>query len=362
MIQRHKLRVLLYPPFYATLAWISYLRYDYSTTILFFATLFEAFAVYNLYACLQAYLHPFREEAQGIKEPFSTKVFSMIKVDLKSKWGMHYRIITDILVFQYPIWSIIDAFISIFTELKGYYCESQFNVHGAYLWLTIVNFLSLSTILSALFTYLAVFHREWNKGQIHAHGMFWCVKGPIMVMFYAGNILLAILKSVGVIKGTDGSHSSDGLAWPAEEVQAGIYVIIVCTVMCAASFAMIKFYNIDDVSTSLMHSDTKHDTGTTTPSKLTPWWAFVDAYLYYLPEFIRNVFCCGVDSFRLARKRIELVARRKQAGGPDRNTTQYSPSPNTSRSQSEDVYYPLQSAPQPQATSDRYELEELSLR
>jgi hypothetical protein len=73
-IQRHKLRVILFPPVFATLAWFAYLRYDYSTTIMFFAECFEAFAVYNLYTCLQAYLQPFREEAAGIKEPKDTKI------------------------------------------------------------------------------------------------------------------------------------------------------------------------------------------------------------------------------------------------------------------------------------------------
>lgn len=81
-IQRHKVRVVAYPPAYAILAWLSYLKYDYETVILFFARLFESFAVYNLYMCLTSYLLPYRERNQGTKETIETKVFGLFKIKL----------------------------------------------------------------------------------------------------------------------------------------------------------------------------------------------------------------------------------------------------------------------------------------
>lgn len=74
-IQRHKVRVIAYPAAYAILAWLSYYKYEYETVILFFARLFESFAVYNLYMCLQSYLQPYRDKYEGVKMPISTKVF-----------------------------------------------------------------------------------------------------------------------------------------------------------------------------------------------------------------------------------------------------------------------------------------------
>ncbi|KAI9491824.1 organic solute transporter Ostalpha-domain-containing protein [Zychaea mexicana] len=300
-IQRHKLRVLLYPPVYATLSWISYLRYDYSTTIMFFATLFEALAIYNLYTCLEAYLQPFRDEAGETKEPVHTKVFGLFNVNLKSKFGFHFRTITTIMVLQYPLWAIIDALISIVSSVKGYYCAESYSFQGAYVYLTIINFILLSVILSALFTYLAVFHEEWKRGQISAHGMFWCVKGPVMAIFYFGDILLSILETCNVIKGTDGSQSSDGLAWPAAAVKNGLDVIIICVVMVVASFLMNKYFG---PQREIMKSGNNQ--------RVTGWKAFLDAYISYIPEFVRNILCCGIDSYRLARKRAELRKRKKQ--------------------------------------------------
>ncbi|KAI8071513.1 organic solute transporter Ostalpha-domain-containing protein [Gongronella butleri] len=303
-IQRHKVRVLLYPPFYSTLAWISYLRYDYATTIMFFAALFEAFAVYNLYALLQAYLHPFREEAEGVKEEARPTVIPFVKVHVKSRWGMHYRIITDILVLQYPIWAILDAFISIFAELKGHYCESSYSFKGAHVYLVIINFVCLSLIISALFTYIAVFKEEWKRAKVSAHGLFWCVKGPIMFNFYIGTLLLSGLAYCGVIHGTDGSNSSDGLAWSTAAVQNGLLVIIICVVMTVAMGLMTKYYNESDSIRRFEENDTTMNNGPF--KKLSAWDAFMDAYVMYIPEFIRNVVFCGRNSRALHKKRQRL--------------------------------------------------------
>ncbi|KAG0829431.1 hypothetical protein G6F18_008613 [Rhizopus arrhizus] len=226
------------------------------------------------------------------------------KLHLNSKWGMHYRIITDILVLQYPMWSLIDAFMSIFAELKGRYCEGVFSFKGAYVYLTIIDFVSLSIILTALFTYLDVFNEEWKKGLIRAHGMFWCVKGPIMVIFYLGDILLTLFTTTGVIKGTDGTHGS--IAWPADAVKNGLYVIIICFVMLVASGMMAKYFNPEDnIETALRTGQKK---------KMNAFGAFAHAYLAYIPEFLYKTLCCGVDSYRLLRKRRELRKRRAREG------------------------------------------------
>ncbi|CAO3695938.1 unnamed protein product [Rhizopus stolonifer] len=281
-IQRHKLRVILFPPVYATLSWFAYLRYDYATTINFFATCFEAFAVYNLYTCLQAYLQPFRDENEEIQ--------------MGNALQNHYKF----LVLQYPVWSLIDAFMSIFAELKGRYCDGVYSFKGAYVYLTIIDFISLSIILTALFTYLDVFHSEWQRGKIRAHGMFWCVKGPIMVIFYFGEILLTILTTVGVIKGTDGSHGS--IAWSADAVKNGLYVIIVCVCMMVVSCMMAKFFSPADNIEAAMASGEKKQKGM--------FGAFIDGYVAYIPEFLYKMICCGVDSVKLAKKRKALKKRK----------------------------------------------------
>ncbi|CAO3594255.1 unnamed protein product [Absidia cylindrospora] len=320
-IQRHKVRVLLYPPFYATLAWVSYLRYDYSTTIMFFAALVEAFAVTNLYLCLQAYLQPYRDEYEGVKEEARPTVMPYIKVHVPSRWGMHYRIITDILVYQFPLWSVLDAFISIFAELKGHYCADSFSFSGAHVYLTIINFVSLSIIISALFTYLAVYKQEWKRAQAREHGKFWAIKGPIMVNFYIGTLLLGGLSYAGVIHGTDGTQSSDGLAWSSEAVENGLEVIIECVVMTVSMGLMTVYFNPNDSierglnsqAALIAHGEFYYNDNDIGGShqKLSFGAAFYDAYINYIPEFFLNVFHCGKDSSELAKKRARMRREKK---------------------------------------------------
>jgi hypothetical protein len=195
--------------------------------------------------------------------------------------------------------SLMDSFISIFAELKGRYCEGAYSFKGAYVYLTIINFVSLSVILTALFTYLDVYHREWLRGKVKAHGMFWCVKGPIMVNFYFGDILLSILTTTGVITGS----TSGSIEWPADAVKNGIDVIIICAVMMVDSFLMFRFFGpADNIQSAGKNGQV---------NKMTAWKAFVDGYLAYIPEFIHATLCCGVDSYRLAKKRRALKKKKK---------------------------------------------------
>jgi hypothetical protein len=203
---------------------------------------------------------------------------------------------------------MVDAFISIFAELKGRYCAEVYSVKGAYLWLTVINFASLSIILTALFTYLAVFGPEYKRGHIPAHGMFWCVKGPIMIIFYVGEILLSLLVTFHVIKGTDGSASHDGTAWTAQAVRFGIYVLLVCFVMTIVSVLMLKYFGIKSTQHRIMDDTIYLDRA----NKMSVWQAIVDSLLKFIPELFGNILCCGVDSFRLARKRVEMRGRQQR--------------------------------------------------
>lgn len=190
---------------------------------------------------------------------------------------------------------------SIFAELKGRYCEGVYSFKGAYVYLTIINFISLSIILTALFTYLDVFHREWIRGKVKAHGMFWCVKGPIMINFYFGEILLSILATEGIIKGTDGTNGS--IAWSVDAVKNGISVIIICIVMMIDSFMMLRFFGpADNIQSAARTGQVK---------KMSAWGAFVDGYLAYIPEFIHTILCCGFDSYKLMKKRKALRKKKK---------------------------------------------------
>lgn len=211
---------------------------------------------------------------------------------------------------------------SIFAEIKGRYCEGSYSFKGAYVYLTIVNFVSLSVILTALFTYLDVFKKEFKSGKIPSHGMFWCVKGPIMIIFYFGDILLTILTTCHVIKGTSGiinpvDNTYLSVPWTADAVKNGIYVIVICVTMFVDCFLMLRYFGPkDDIKRALEKDEKAH--------KKSYLGAITDAYLAYIPQFLYMCFNCFIDSCRLCRKRRQMK-KRKQSEIPVSETNYYPP-------------------------------------
>lgn len=150
----------------------------------------------------------------------------------------------------------------------------------------------------ALFTYLSVFDNEWKDGNIRAHGMFWCVKAPIMVIFYFGDILLAVLSYFNVIKDKLPSSPS-GTLWHAAAIKNGYYVLIICVCMCVVSMLMQVYFGLDEKEYQ------------TEVPEYTYFGALSDSFLAYIPQFLKNVFMCGGDTVVLAKKRIKLRKDRR---------------------------------------------------
>jgi hypothetical protein len=194
--------------------------------------------------------------------------------------------------------NIISSLVSIFAQIKGVYCDGQLSPQGAYVYLATIQFISLSIILMALFTYLSVYNNEWKEGGIRAHGMFWCVKGPIMVIFYFGDILLATLKYFGVIKDQPPT-TPGGLFWTAAAIKNGYYVLIICICMAAVAMLMQHYFGLDAIEEQTEVPDHRY------------FEAFADSFLAYIPQFVKNVFNCGGDTVVLAKKRIKLRKERR---------------------------------------------------
>jgi hypothetical protein len=197
--------------------------------------------------------------------------------------------------------TVIKSLIAIFTSLEGRYCSGGYSFAGSYVYLIIINFFSLSAILTALFTYLDVFHHEFTELQVPAHGLFWCVKGPIMANFYIGEVLVTLLATVGVIHGTSGNPETGAIAWPTEAVENGIEVIIYCVVMTVSAFMMLRYFGNNDP-----------DFDTNAP-KLTVKQALFDAYVSYIPEFVSRVSGCCTDAKGLRKKRRDLKLLKKNS-------------------------------------------------
>ncbi|CAO3637926.1 unnamed protein product [Cunninghamella blakesleeana] len=329
-IQQHKLRILLYPPFYALLTWISYLQLNYAVIFLFIATFFEAFSVFNLYTCLFDYLQPLRDQMKGTKISSHVKVLGCFNLRLNSKWGMHFRIIIGILVLQYPIWTILNAIITLILQIQGYNCESSPKNHGAHFYLTIIELISLITVILSLLTYMRVFADEFKQENVPFRGMFWTIKLPIFIVFFVSTVVLSILESAKMIRPI---YSDDGsLLWSANQIKFGIKTFICCFAMFLGSIMMNLYFNLDPINTTIISSSS-----TTTlieisgpdnnnnnneeemmhlkTKKLSPGKAIMDAYFFYIPQFFYHIYQSAIDVCHLIRKRNELRRRKINAPG-----------------------------------------------
>jgi hypothetical protein len=149
----------------------------------------------------------------------------------------------------------------------------------------------------ALFTYLSVFNDEWKEGGIPAHQQFWCVKAPIMIVFYFGDVLLTALVHFKVI--TDRPAENGGTHWTAEAIKNGYYVLLVCTCMLVVSILMQVYFGVNDKE--YLVDEAEHNY----------FEAFTDSFLAYIPQFLKSLFYCGGDTVTLAKKRIKLKKDRR---------------------------------------------------
>lgn len=158
---------------------------------------------------------------------------------------------------------------------------------GFHVYSVILNFFSLTIILTALFTYLFAYDSEWKQAQVPAHAMFWSVKGPIMAIFWMNDVILSMLQSLNVIKGT--------LYWSAANVKNGYAACFVCVVMLIDIIVMQRYYGPPPREEGNQASG--------------PLDAFADALLFFLPEFLQRLLFCGRDSYVLVQKRKSMKLR-----------------------------------------------------
>jgi hypothetical protein len=120
-----------------------------------------------------------------------------------------------------------------------------------------------------------------------------------MVIFYFGDILLAILQYFGLIK-DKAPNTPSGTYWPAAAIKNGYYVLIICICMTVVSILMQIYFGLDEKEYIVQD-----------PADLNYFEALSDGFLAYIPQFIKNVFNCGGDTVVLAKKRIKLRKERR---------------------------------------------------
>eukprot|EP01084_Bolivina_argentea_P260193 439319_1 len=162
-----------------------------------------------------------------IKYPFPvSKIWREYKLPLDGreflKWAKFWTL-------QYCVVKPSCAFLSVFLYLLGLYEEGSFDPRQGWIWLTVIESISVSLAFYSLVTFYMVLYEPLQPFE--PLSKFLCIKGVLFVSFWQ-SLVLAILSYYGVF------HARGG--WTSKNVSVGIQDMLLCVEMTVLS--LVHFY------------------------------------------------------------------------------------------------------------------------
>ncbi|KAF8961776.1 hypothetical protein BGZ46_001296 [Entomortierella lignicola] len=247
--QRHIMRIVLMIPVYAIISFLSFRFYRESIYYETIRDCYEAFVIYSFFILLLTYLGD-DDEAQRSKitGPDKRKLLYPLNCFYYNPLNENFLHYMKYGILQYTAIKPLCTFAAVVLEYYGLYCETVYDFHFGMVYLTIIDFISVSVALYCL----VLFYQTINT-EIQDHSpflKFMCVK---MVVFfcYWQTCLLSLFGAIGLLKPDDG--------WTVINVELGISSILICAEMVV--FAILHVYSfsyrpyvIPGVTTSVIKS------------------------------------------------------------------------------------------------------------
>ncbi|KAI7820123.1 organic solute transporter Ostalpha-domain-containing protein [Gamsiella multidivaricata] len=229
--QRHIMRIVLMIPIYAI---ISFLSFRFYKEAIYYETIrdcYEAFVIYSFFILLLTYLGE-DNEAQRSKITGSDRRRLLYPLNCfyynpLNENFLHYM---KYGILQYVAVKPLCTLAAVVLEYYGLYCETTYDFHFGMVYITIINFISVSIALYCLVLFYQTINVEIQEYSPFLK--FMCVK---MVVFfcYWQTCLLSLLGALGVFKPEDG--------WSVINVELGISSILICAEMVV--FAILHVYS-----------------------------------------------------------------------------------------------------------------------
>ncbi|KAF8929365.1 organic solute transporter Ostalpha-domain-containing protein [Dissophora ornata] len=229
--QRHIMRIVLMIPIYAV---ISFLSFRFYKEAIYYETIrdcYEAFVIYSFFILLLTYLGD-DNQAQRSKITGSDrrKLLYPLNCFYYNPMNENFLYYMKYGILQYVAIKPLCTLAAVVLQYFGLYCDTAYDFHFGMVYITIVNFISVSVALYCL----VLFYQTINvEIQEHSPFMkFMCVK---MVVFfcYWQSCLLSLLGALGVFKPDDG--------WTMLNVELGISSVLICAEMVV--FATLHVYS-----------------------------------------------------------------------------------------------------------------------
>ncbi|KAF9996144.1 hypothetical protein BGZ80_003450, partial [Entomortierella chlamydospora] len=247
--QRHIMRIVLMIPVYAVISFLSFRFYKES---IYFETIrdcYEAFVIYSFFILLLTYLGEDNETQRSkITGSDRRKLLYPLNCFYYNPLNENFLHYMKYGILQYVAIKPLCTFAAVVLQYYGLYCETVYDFHFGMVYITIIDFISVSVALYCLVLFYQTINMEIQDRSPLLK--FMCVK---MVVFfcYWQTCLLSLLGALGVFKPEDG--------WTIINVELGISSILICVEMVVFSILHVysfsyRPYVIPGVTTSAFKS------------------------------------------------------------------------------------------------------------
>ncbi|EGC30239.1 hypothetical protein DICPUDRAFT_50859 [Dictyostelium purpureum] len=242
-LQKYIVRILLMVPIYAIDSWLSLRFVKYSLYFDVVRDTYEAYILYCFFSLIVTYtnkqeggLLEVLHSKEPMTHPFPLQFLPRIKL------GRSFLTNCKRFVLQFVFVKPVIAIISLVLETQGKYGEGEFTPLKGYVWLTVVENISVGLSLY----YLVLFYKatEEELKPFKPLGKFLCIKSIIFFAFWQG-VAISFLVYFGVISAVQN--------WSVESISSALQDFITCIEMVILAvchhffFSYQEFRNPDKV-------------------------------------------------------------------------------------------------------------------
>ncbi|XP_046451754.1 transmembrane protein 184B-like [Daphnia pulex] len=234
--QRWIVRILFIVPIYALTSWFSLLFFHKNSYYVYFDTFrdcYEAFVIYNFLSLCYEYLGGegnIMSEIRG--KPIRSSWFYCTCCLSGRQYSIEFLRFCKQATLQFCAVKPCMAFVTVILQSQGLYSDGDWSPQSGYLYITIINNVSITLALYALFLFFFA-----TKDLLSPYDpvlKFAIIKSIIFLCFWQG-VLLAVLETLEIIAPI---YGSDNTITNAGTVSAGYQNFLVCIEMGFAAVAL----------------------------------------------------------------------------------------------------------------------------
>ncbi|GAM28301.1 hypothetical protein SAMD00019534_114770, partial [Acytostelium subglobosum LB1] len=197
-LQKYIIRILIMVPIYATDSWLSLRFINLSLYFDLVRDIYEGYVLYCFFCLIVAYI----EKEHDIIELLHSKVsmphpWPMCYCLPKIKLGRQFLVNCRRFVLQFVFVKPLVAIIAIILQTTDHFGEGKFVLDKGYLWVTLIENISVSLSLYYLVLYYQCMRQELQPFK--PFGKFLCIKAVIFFAFWQG-VILSLLAYFHVIR------------------------------------------------------------------------------------------------------------------------------------------------------------------